>query len=101
MLKGAIVLPKLTETDTLEPGYQELMRQIIFIPLLMVCGCVGPETSLIDPNADARHEDCAANQKKIESDHRTGASCRPHPGLFEQVGNALSGSASAFRAPGP
>jgi hypothetical protein len=28
-------------------------------------------------------------------------SCRSHPSLLEQVGDALSGSASSFRAPGP
>lgn len=101
ILKGAIVSPKLTETETREPGYQESMRQIIFIPLLIVCGCVGPETPVIDQNVGARQERCSLNQKKIEQDRSARASCRPQPGLLEQAGNALSGTASAFRAPGP
>jgi hypothetical protein len=77
------------------------MRPVIFIPLLIACGCVGPGTPVIDQNTEARQESCTPNQKKVEHDRRAEASCRPQPSLLEQVGNALSGTASAFRAPGP
>ena len=77
------------------------MRQIIFIPLLLACGCVGPGAPVIDQSADVRQDHCFPSRTKAEPDRSAGASCRPQPGLLEEIGNALSGGASAFRAPGP
>lgn len=77
------------------------MRPIMFIPFLIACGCAGPELSGTDQNADARQENCSSSPKKFEQDRRSEPSCRPQPGWLEQVGNALSGSASAFRGTRP
>ncbi len=56
---------------------------------------------MTDQNAEVRQEYCSPSQKKIEHNPGSGASCQPRPGLLEQVGNAISGSAAALRAPGP
>ena len=77
------------------------MRPFMFMPLLIACGCVGPGNPVTDQNTDARQVYCFTNQKKIERNGIAGVPCRLQPGVLEQVGNALSGTASAFRAPGP
>ena len=77
------------------------MRPFLYLALLLAWGCAGPETALTDQQTGTGQEYCSTSQKKIDPDRRTGVSCRPQPGLLEQVGNALSGTASAVRAPGP
>lgn len=77
------------------------MRPFIYLTLLLACGCAGPGTALTDQKTATRQGYCPTSQKTVEPDRLGGASCRPQPGLLEQVGNALSGTASAVRAPGP
>ena len=77
------------------------MRLFIFMPLLIACSCSGPEAIGTDQKVDARQDYCSANQKKAKHDRTAEAFCRPQPGLLEQAGNVLSGTASSFRAPGP
>jgi hypothetical protein len=77
------------------------MRSMLLVPVLVSLGCASPETSMTDKRAKDPQEFCAARLNQSAGDRAPAISCRPQPGLLEQVGNALSGTASAFRAPGP
>ena len=76
------------------------MRLMLFVPVLVSFGCAAADTSMIDQRAKGP-ESCTAGLRQSAGHQGSEISCRPQPGLIEQVGNALSGTASAFRAPGP
>jgi hypothetical protein len=77
------------------------MRPILLVPVLVSLGCAVPETSVVNQRDKGPQASCAASVRESAGARGTAQSCLVHPGLAEQVGNALSGTASAFRAPGP
>jgi len=77
------------------------LRGGLLILSLTGFGCAGPGTSLTHESTELRQETCASGQPQSERDRSSATSCRAQRGWFQQVGDALSGAATAFRAPGP
>lgn len=73
----------------------------LLVLFLTGLGCAGSGTSLTHESAELRQESCPSGQQKTERDRGSATSCRPQRSWFQQVGDALSGAASAFRAPSP
>ena len=82
------------------PG--DLMRIGLLIVLLAGVGCAGVQstgrTEVVDSTP---HEVCRASHQRPDSDRPTGASCRSQSLWWNEVGEALSGAATAARFPRP
>lgn len=77
------------------------VQAAMLVILCLGVGCAGPETTLTAEDTESRQEVCANGQQKEEHDRDAATACRPDRTWFQKVGDALSGVASAFRAPGP
>lgn len=78
------------------------MRTGLCVALLISFGCAG--TSPTSPNnlTETSHQDpCASRQQQPESDDIPGRSCRAQHVWWNDVGDALSGVATAVRLPRP
>jgi hypothetical protein len=92
---------------------KELQAMVMSVPrkamigaglLILLCtgaGCAGPSSSLTHDRGDLQEETCSPQQQEAKHNRVSPAACRPHRTWVQKVGDALSGAASAFRAPSP
>lgn len=78
------------------------MRAGLCAALLISFGCAGTPPHSTDNLAETSRQDpCASRLQQSERDDVSGHSCREHHVWWNDVGNALSGVATAVRLPRP
>jgi hypothetical protein len=77
------------------------VQAVMLVILSLGVGCAGPQASLTADGAESHEEVCTSSQQKEERDRHAATACRPHRTWLQEVGDAISGVASAFRAPNP
>jgi hypothetical protein len=85
----------------MKPSMSSSVLVGVLILLWAALGCASPKASLTDKSIEQRQESCTSNQQKTARDRGAMTSCQSQRSWFEQAGDALSGAASAFRAPSP
>lgn len=85
----------------IKPSMSSSVPGGVLILFLATLGCDSPRASLADQSAEHRQESCTSSRQKTERDRDSANSCRSQRSWSEQIGDALSGVASAFRAPSP
>jgi len=78
------------------------MRIGLLIFLFVGVGCASPQSSgRTDLAASSPQKVCRAGQQGVDRDRATGPSCRAQSLWWNDVGDALSGAATAVRLPRP
>ncbi len=73
------------------------MTMIILLLLAVGVGCVGPELSVTDRQAAVQEEACSSRQDGAQNNSLSSKACRSQRAWSQEVGEVLSGAASAFR----
>lgn len=73
------------------------MTMIILLLLAAGVGCVGPELSVTDRQAAVQEEACSSRQDGAQNNSLSSKACRSQRAWSQEVGEVLSGAASAFR----
>lgn len=77
------------------------MRFMLPLLVLLSLGCTGPQAASQHQAAGSRHEACPSSQPPQEFDRAPLVQCHPEHIRWGEVGDALSGAATAVRLPGP
>jgi hypothetical protein len=78
------------------------MRTGLCMALLISFGCAGtPSTAINNQTETPRQDPCVSRLQQSERDNIPGRSCRDQHVWWNDVGNALSGVATAVRLPRP
>lgn len=78
------------------------MRTGLCVALLISFGCAGsPPAATKNLTETSRQDPCASRQQQPERDDILGRSCRAQHVWWNNVGDALSGVATAVRLPRP
>jgi len=78
------------------------MRIGLYAVVLMIFGCTGTPTATTNKPAEiSRQDPCVPYHQQAGQDDRLGPSCQAHHVWWNNVGDALSGVATAVRLPRP
>lgn len=73
------------------------MTVIILMLLAAGFGCAGPELSVTERQAAVQEEACSSLQDRTQNYSLSSKACRSQRAWSQDVGEVLSGAASAFR----